>query len=54
MPNPAGRCARRADARARSVDVFTRNDLVVRAELFGSFSDNSESYGGGLKVALPF
>ncbi len=39
---------------AASVDVFTRKDLVVRAELFGSFSDNSESYGGGLKVELPF
>jgi hypothetical protein len=39
---------------AASVDVFTRKDLVVRAELFGSFSDNTESYGGGLKVELPF
>jgi len=39
---------------AASVDVYTRRDLVVRAELFGSFSNNSDSYGGGLQVELPF
>jgi uncharacterized protein with beta-barrel porin domain len=39
---------------AASVDIFARKDMVVRAELFGSFSDNSENYGGALKVALPF
>jgi hypothetical protein len=39
---------------AAGVDVFTRNDIIVRAKLFGSFSDNSSSYGGGLKVAMPF
>ncbi len=39
---------------AASVEVFTRKDLVVRAEVFGSFSDNSQSNGGGLNVAMPF
>ena len=39
---------------AASLDIFTRKDTVVRAELFGSFSDTTESYGGGLKIAMPF
>lgn len=39
---------------AAAVDIFTRSDLIVRAEVFGSFSDNSKSYGGGLNVAMPF
>ena len=39
---------------AAGVEVFTSSDLIVRAELFGSFSDNTESYGGGLQVAMPF
>lgn len=39
---------------AAGAEVFTRNDLIVRAELFGSFSDNTESYGGELTVAMPF
>ena len=39
---------------AAGVDVFAVNNLVVRAEVFGSVSDNSDSYGGGVKVALPF
>jgi len=39
---------------AAGVDVFTRNNLVIRAELFGSLSSNSHSYGGGLKLELPF
>jgi hypothetical protein len=39
---------------AASVDVFTRKDLIVRAEVFGSFADNTESYGGGLALAMPF
>jgi hypothetical protein len=36
------------------VDIFTRTDLMVRAEVFGSFSDSSESYGGGLKIGMAF
>ncbi|MBK6738371.1 MAG: autotransporter domain-containing protein [Haliea sp.] len=39
---------------AAGVDVFAVNNVVVRAEVFGSVSDNSDSYGGGVKVALPF
>jgi hypothetical protein len=39
---------------AATLDLFTRTGLTVRAEVFGSFSDNSESYGGGLKVAMAF
>ena len=37
-----------------AVDIFTRTDLMVRAEVFGSFSDSSESYGGGLKFGMSF
>lgn len=36
------------------VDVFARDDLVVRADVFGSLSDHSESYGGGLKMQWAF
>jgi hypothetical protein len=39
---------------AAGVDVFALSNLVVRAEVFGSVSDNSDSYGGGVKVAMPF
>lgn len=39
---------------AAAVDIFTRSDLMIRAEVFGSFSDNSESYGGGLKIGKEF
>lgn len=39
---------------AAGIDVFTRNDLIVRTEAFGSFSYNTESYGGGSKLAMPF
>ncbi len=39
---------------AAAVDIFTRSDLMIRAEVFGSFSDNSESYGGGLKIGMEF
>jgi len=39
---------------AAAVDIFTRTDLMVRAEVFGSFADNSESYGGGLKIGMAF
>lgn len=39
---------------AAAVDIFTRADLMIRAEVFGSFSDNSKSYGGGLKIGMEF
>ncbi len=39
---------------AAGADFFTRDDWVIRAELFGSFSDNSHGYGGGLKVQKLF
>ena len=29
-------------------------ESLMRAEVFGSFSDTSEPYGGGLQVAMPF
>ena len=32
---------------AAVVDLFTRQALMVRAEVFGSWSDHTESYGGG-------
>jgi uncharacterized protein with beta-barrel porin domain len=39
---------------AAGVDVFARNDLTVRAEVFGSFSNHSESHGGGVRVPMAF
>lgn len=39
---------------AAAVDLFTRQAWMVRAEVFGGFSDRTENYGGGLKVALSF
>jgi len=43
----------RLDA-AAGVDVLARRNLVVRADVFGSFSDNSESYGGALSIEMAF
>jgi len=36
------------------IDIFTSSDIVARAEVFGSFSNNIDSYGGGLKLSIPF
>jgi len=39
---------------AAGLDVLASKNLVVRAEVFGSFSENSETYGGGLGLAMRF
>jgi outer membrane autotransporter protein len=39
---------------AAGVDIFTRQNLMLRAEVFGSISNHSESYGGGLKLGMSF
>jgi outer membrane autotransporter protein len=39
---------------AMGLDVLTRAAMTLRAEVFGSFSENTESYGGGLRVSMPF
>ena len=39
---------------AVGVDVSTHESLAVRAELFGSVAQHSGSYGGSLKVMIPF
>lgn len=43
----------RFDASA-GIDLFTRKNVVARAEVLGRFSRNSTSYGGELKVSVPF
>jgi hypothetical protein len=37
-----------------TVDLFVRKDVSLRADAFGSFSDNSTAYGGGIKFAVAF
>jgi hypothetical protein len=39
---------------ALGADVFGLAGLVVRVEVFGNASANSSSYGGSVKLALPF
>jgi outer membrane autotransporter protein len=39
---------------AAGLEVLARRNLTLAAEVFGSLSDNSESYGGGLKVQWVF
>jgi uncharacterized protein with beta-barrel porin domain len=36
------------------VDLLTRNNITTRVEVFGSVSDNTESYGGEVKLIVPF
>ncbi len=39
---------------AAGVDVFTREDVAVRAEFAGSFSEHSSGYGAALKFEMSF
>jgi len=36
------------------VDIWMHKSLTTRAEVFGSFSDNSKGYSGGLTFSVPF
>jgi hypothetical protein len=39
---------------AVGVDLFAQDSLAVRAEIFGSAAQHSGSFGGSLKVMIPF
>lgn len=39
---------------AAGVDVLARKSVLVRAEVFGSFSKTPESCGGGLRLQMSF
>ncbi|MFC3612266.1 hypothetical protein ACFORG_00715 [Lutimaribacter marinistellae] len=36
------------------VDVFTSGDALISVNAIGAFSDNSDSYGVGFRIAIPF